>query len=1025
MSRRALRLLALGLVAGGVLAAGPAAAQGDPPAPAAPAGAPATQPAPATQEAPVPPGTAAKDQALGIRLLKSGKTEQAATVLARAHAKEPGNAEIANNLGHVLGKLGRRAEAERAYRAAIKADPKGWLAYASLADLWTNDPGRWDRRDQMMEVLAAGLERVGDDAGRVNLTMRLANFEKAIGRPSAARGRLEGLQGTALSTRQRQRVQELLDTVGVEERTRAFEDWPEPPTSARARATLARAEKLLAAGDAAGALVASEPLLQAHPAWRGVRWLRARALEALSRYDEAARELTVLLRLAPSHAEGWRRLGRILVEHGGALEAERADEALRHALALAPSWSELWRLRARAALRRGRPADALRALERVTREAEGRAPDPELNRLLEAARTQARTASAPAAALRPLKEPTSAARALHRDAQEWIAVGDPLEMARDLLQKALDDSPGFIDAAVALYSLTGTVPARTVHAVWDSPEALLELAAKVRALRRDAAGVVRALVRPWIDRAVALGAVEARFERAVIRADEGDAAGALADLTQYLARSVDPAHLDEARALRVALVPALRDDPATRLARIRLLEDRPADALAALGERCEPDVSLERLLAIAGVYEHTGDLRRAARCYRSARLAAPDARAPLERLAAIGVRAPPPLVDELQPDLERAAARGVPAAEWALARSLAAHGRVDDALGRLDRFIATAAPDSPGLDEAQGVRAQILRARSAAAAARRRQLAAAAVVGFAGLGLLLLFLFRGRNVASALRARPALFPDVARAIAEIRHDVIKHRASVLGLLERADAPRDEVARALESPEPTSMVVGDIYARLQKAARGQGVTLRPLGRERVFGPLRRDLRQAEGQVHDPSRNAALLEVDRRLREVHSERLAALLKLGPRTRVDAACLSEWIRDVEAERRGDKGAWTPPAIQLESLEVDFPVERGALCAIFTNLLRNAEAAVRGAAEARVLVRLDDERDSTGRRLLSLQVGDSAAPELRLEDFEARESGRGLAIVRDLVRAWRGHLVVRPAETPLTKVVGACFPA
>jgi len=84
-----------------------------------------------------------------------------------------------------------------------------------------------------------------------------------------------------------------------------------------------------------------------------------------------------------------------------------------------------------------------------------------------------------------------------------------------------------------------------------------------------------------------------------------------------------------------------------------------------------------------------------------------------------------------------------------------------------------------------------------------------------------------------------------------------------------------------------------------------------------------------------------------------------------------------------------------------------------------------VRGAAEARVLVRVDDERDATGRRLLSLQVGDSAAPELRLEDFEARESGRGLAIVRDLVRAWRGHLVVRPAETPLTKVVGACFPA
>jgi tetratricopeptide (TPR) repeat protein len=693
-----LGLVGLGLVGLGLgLGPRPASAQPAPPPSPLPArragpppAVPATQPASATQEVPAASGAAAKDEALGIRLLKAGKAEQAATVLQRAHAKEPGNAEIANNLGHVLGKLGRRSEAERAYRAAIKADPKGWLAYAGLADLWASDPGHWDRRDQMMTLLADGLERLADDpVGRVNFIMRLANFERAIGRSANARSRLEALQHTALSARQRQRVQQLLDDVGDEERTRAFEDWPEPATSARARNALARAEQALVAGDAAGALLTSEPLLQAHPAWRGVRWLRARAFEALSRYDDAARELTVLLRLAPSHAEGWRRLGRILVEHGGALETERADEALRHALALQPSFTELWRLRARVALRRGRPAEARRALERVTRETEGREQDPEIRRLLEAARTPGPAAPTPPATLRAPREPSTAARALHRDAQEWIAVGDPLEMARDLLEKAIDDSPTFIDAAVALYSLSDTVPTGTVAALWDSPDALLELAAKVRALRRDPPASVRALCRPWIDRAVALGAVEARFERAVMRADEGDPTGALADLTQYVARAADPAHLDEARALRVALVPVQRDDPATRLARIRLLEDRPADALAALGDRCEPDVSLERLLAIAAVHEFTGALREAARCYRAARQAAPEAQAPLERLAALGVRAPLPLLDELLPDLERAAARGVPAAEWALARRLAARGHVDDALGRLDRFIAS------------------------------------------------------------------------------------------------------------------------------------------------------------------------------------------------------------------------------------------------------------------------------------------------------------------------------------------------
>jgi signal transduction histidine kinase len=60
----------------------------------------------------------------------------------------------------------------------------------------------------------------------------------------------------------------------------------------------------------------------------------------------------------------------------------------------------------------------------------------------------------------------------------------------------------------------------------------------------------------------------------------------------------------------------------------------------------------------------------------------------------------------------------------------------------------------------------------------------------------------------------------------------------------------------------------------------------------------------------------------------------------------------------------------------------------------------------------------------MVTLFVGDSAPATLTLEAIEARESGRGLAIVRDLVRAWRGHLIVRPEPAPLTKLVGASFP-
>ena len=56
---------------------------------------------------------------------------------------------------------------------------------------------------------------------------------------------------------------------------------------------------------------------------------------------------------------------------------------------------------------------------------------------------------------------------------------------------------------------------------------------------------------------------------------------------------------------------------------------------------------------------------------------------------------------------------------------------------------------------------------------------------------------------------------------------------------------------------------------------------------------------------------------------------------------------------------------------------------------------------------------------------MGDSADGDLTLEAIESRESGRGLAIVRDLTREWHGHVVVRAEAAPLRKAIGACFPA
>jgi signal transduction histidine kinase len=232
-----------------------------------------------------------------------------------------------------------------------------------------------------------------------------------------------------------------------------------------------------------------------------------------------------------------------------------------------------------------------------------------------------------------------------------------------------------------------------------------------------------------------------------------------------------------------------------------------------------------------------------------------------------------------------------------------------------------------------------------------------------------------------------------------------------------------VARALLSPEPASLVVAQKYEELRKAARAQGLSLRRLWREPIFGPLVRDLARAESLLRAASGgDADLGRIEQRVREVHSARLASLLRLGPRTRLDASAVAGWIRDVEAEMRRGGSSWTAPSILLQGMEVEFPVERGALSTIFANLLRNAQAAAAGGS---VIVRLGEERDAAGRNLTVLLVGDSAADGVSLESIEQRETGRGLALVRDLTREWQGHLVVRALEPPWKKAVGACFPA
>jgi tetratricopeptide (TPR) repeat protein len=952
--------------------------------------------------------------------LKAGRLDEAARLLGRALEKEPDSAVLQTDLGFVLGKLGRRAEAEAMLRAAIARDPRRFYAYVNLADLLADDPSRWERRDHIVTYLDRGLDLLKDDPkGHLLLLLRLANFERVVGRTAAARARLEPLlvspspspspssssssspsASPSLTRAQRKRVLDLLEAIALDERAQALEDWPTPAASRTDRAEADGAREALDAGRFDEARARLDPVVRRAPSWPRARVLRARALEGLGRVDEAVRDLEIAVNLSPSNAEAWRALGRLLATHGGALEADRADEALRNALILEPSWGELRGLRAQLARRR-----AALATSPVT---PGHAA------------------------------PSDRARQLFQEAEEWIEVGDPAGLGRDLVEQALAESPGYVAAAVTAYSITGAVPQATIAALWDDGPALWALASGVRRLGKE--GVADLLTPPWIDRAVALDVQEARFARALGRAAAGDRDGALEDLIAYVAREPRPPHLAEARALRAGLGGAEGRPSAELLARIRLLEDRPDAALGALGGACAPGLPGDRLRAMGLVNEYRDQREAARRCYELGS-AAGDAPA-LLRLARLDARLPDAELRRADRALlERGAGQGIAAAHWSLARLAAAAGDESAALLGADRALALAGAAADGADpwirEARAARDGLAAARIAADRVqreRRRRLTATAIALGALLGALVARRrFRGRTVAAALRRRPALFPEVARAVAEIRHDVLKHRAGVLGLIADPQTARDDIRRTMLEPQPTSAVVAAIYDRVVQAARGLGLLLRPLAREPLFGALARELARAEALLAPPSPAAAkaaadaavaVLAIDGRLRGVHADHLTELLQLGPRTRLDATELAGWIGAVEAGTRRIGGGWAAPALMLGDLTVEFPVEREALIAIFANLLRNAQAAVAGIEDARVIIRVDRERDVTGRQVVNLSVGDSAGTPLTLEAIEARESGRGLAIVRDLVRQWRGHMVVRAEAPPFAKQVGACFP-
>jgi signal transduction histidine kinase len=257
----------------------------------------------------------------------------------------------------------------------------------------------------------------------------------------------------------------------------------------------------------------------------------------------------------------------------------------------------------------------------------------------------------------------------------------------------------------------------------------------------------------------------------------------------------------------------------------------------------------------------------------------------------------------------------------------------------------------------------------------------------------------------------------------LRHDVIKHRTSALGLLAQTPDALPKIRSTILEPIPTSEVVAEAYIRLAAAARAEGVRLRRLAREPNFGRLAADLRAIERALREGTDVDKLLRLDERLRTLHRDGLQQLLSSGPRCHLDAVQIQAWIAALQAEFAGKKQAWTVPALQMSDLSLALPVDGAAVFQIFANLLRNAQAAVHGCEDPKLLVRVVRQTDPTGQAWVKLQIGDNAMGELSSEDIESQVPGRGLGIVRDTARDWNGHVVIAPESEPYRKTVGVEF--
>lgn len=393
------------------------------------------------------------------------------------------------------------------------------------------------------------------------------------------------------------------------------------------------------------------------------------------------------------------------------------------------------------------------------------------------------------------------------------------------------------------------------------------------------------------------------------------------------------------------------------------------------------------------------------------------------------------------PHLRRAAELGSATARFLLAESLWSGAKPLDASKHLNLYLAAASELDLHWERAQALRREI--------DARFFQfyLAAAVLLGIAIVlpALRLWRHYRGSSLRQLLERAPKSFPEVARILSLIRHEILKHNTAFLADVGRAlelDAPDAEQRAAVLGQRLFGIDgrddPGGIHGRflgyvddLEKVARSHRVTLNLYRKDPIFRPM---ISAFDQLAHwgprmrraDTLRPSQKLELSRCLERCSGvlgrqafERLSDLIRELCVTNVDVDLVTRVFENVRGEKQFSGSPIAP--VEVRGMPAPVRIFRTDLEDILANVFRNSlrSSVSYAPPPARLAVEFATEIDEiTGLGSIAVRIKDRSPEQLSTEMLRGRYVERGMGITVDLLSRYDGSIAVE-AEPGWSKAV------